>query len=99
MSKTAISKTILEKMLDDFHIDEDMPNKEYLENYLVYLEGLVLSYRKQGECPDIQAHGRAKARDFEQNCIGLINGIKFGISFIEYKDVDLSKIAANDEIK
>lgn len=92
MDKKTISKEILEKIFDDFEIAEDLSNKEYLEKHLLHLEGLVFNYKRQSENPDISSHERARARDYEQNCIGLINGIRFGISFLEFKDVDLMEI-------
>lgn len=84
-----ISKAILTEAFENFSIREDMPNKKYLELYLEYLENLEKSYKLQSEDASVDRIVRAKARDFEQNCIGLINGIKFGISFFEYRDIDL----------
>ena len=84
-----ISKAILAETFENFSIREDMPNKKYLEMYLTYLEDLKRNYKLQSENANVDQIIRAKARDFEQNCIGLINGIKFGISFFEYRDIDL----------
>lgn len=84
-----ISKAIITEAFENFSIREDMPNKKYLEMYLEYLENLEKSYKLQSEDASIGQIDRATARDFEQNCIGLINGIKFGISFFEYRGIDL----------
>jgi hypothetical protein len=41
--------------------------------------------------PALTSRQRARNRDLVQNAAGLINGIKFGISFLLHKDEDLTK--------
>lgn len=84
-----LSKIILSEAFENFSIREDLPNKEYLETYITYLEKMIKSYKLQSEDKNVSNLVRARARDIEQNCVGLINGIKFGISFFEHKDIDL----------
>jgi len=86
-----ISRQILNKMLkEDFTCTrQDLPNREYLEKNLLYLERMAISYRNQSEDSQLSPRSRASARDLLQNCYGLINGIKFGISFLDHKDVNL----------
>ena len=86
-----LSKLILSEAFENFSIREDLPNKKYLETYITYLEKMVKSYKLQSEDKNVSNLVRARARDIEQNCVGLINGIKFGISFFEHKDIDLLK--------
>ena len=86
-----LSKTILSEIFEKFSVREDMPNKKYLERYIDYLEQMERSFKLQSEDKNVPQLTRASARDLEQNCIGLINGIKFGISFFEHRDIDLLK--------
>ena len=86
-----ISKQILSKMLKEnySYIQDGLPNKEYLESNVSYLEKMSLQYKQQSENLELAAHLRAKARDLLQNCYGLINGIKFSISFLDHQKVNL----------
>jgi len=91
MAVENFSKTILSEIFETFSIREDISNKIYLERYINYLEQMEKGFKLQSEDKNVSQLVRARARDLEQNCIGLINGIKFGISFFEYKDIDLLK--------
>jgi hypothetical protein len=86
------SERILKKLLKRFKISDDMPNREYLEARLEHLTRMSATYRIQSKSPELSARARAKARDMEQNCEGLIHGIKFGISFWLHKDSDLEEM-------
>ena len=86
-----ISKQILNKMFKekfDF-IREDLPNKDYLEANLTYLDRMAIQYKNQSEDLTATPTSRSSARDLLQNCIGLSNGIKFSLSFLDHKDVNL----------
>jgi len=86
-----LSKNILNRMFkeDYTYVREDLPNREYLENCLDFLYKMSVTYRNQSEDVNVDARHRANARDLFQNCLGLINGIKFSISFLDHKDVNL----------
>jgi len=87
MKPEIASKYILDKALKEFsHSFESLPNLRYLEAYLKRLEGLRVLYSTQSTNIDIPPRIRARSRDLEQNTMGLINGIKFGISFMLNKD-------------
>ena len=86
MDGNAIAKKILN---ESFPLPDKLPNEEYLDTYIIYLESLALGYKRESENREVSQLQRARARDFEQNCYGLINGIKFGISFFYYRDIDL----------
>lgn len=83
------SKILLEKLLNGFDLSKDRPNKEYLETQITHLHRMVATYKHQSTNPDLSTRNRAMARDLEQNCLGLINGIMFALSFIEHADVNL----------
>jgi len=89
MDEQNISKIILDIFTKEFKVCDDMSNKEYLEKNLVYLERMEINYRERSENIKNSPTERAYARDLEQNCIGLINGIKFGISFLDSSSIDL----------
>jgi hypothetical protein len=84
-----IYRLVVDIFTKEFVPQEDMPNKEYLESYLTLLNGKVLAFRRISEDISVTAIERASARDLEQNCIGLINGIKFGIAFLDSKSIEL----------
>jgi hypothetical protein len=85
------SDLLLKRLLDDFDPAKDRPNKKYLETQITLLNRMVYTYRQQSTNPKFSTRNRAMARDMEQNCLGLINGISFALSFLEHQDVDLSK--------
>ena len=64
-------------------------NRVYLEERLKQLSLAAVNFNSQASNPDIPARLRARARDMEQNATGLINGIKFGISFMLHANGDL----------
>lgn len=105
MDVNKLSKDILNKMFkeDYTYVREDLPNREYLENCLDFLQKMSVSYRNESENIDIDARRRASSRDLFQNCLGLINGIKFSISFLDHKDVNLfeyvEEVTKNEEPK
>jgi hypothetical protein len=92
MDARVASKYILKKLLNDFEKQKDMPNQVYLETQLTRLHQMNAAYKAQAINAGLSAHQRAKARDLEQNCLGLINGIKFGISFWLHENEDLLKL-------
>jgi hypothetical protein len=96
-----ISKQILNKMIKEnySYIQDGLPNKEYLEVNLGYLERVALQHKQQSENLKIAPHLRARARDLLQNCYGLINGIKFSISFLDHQKVNLFEYEPKQEDK
>lgn len=83
------SLDILKDMLNNFDVLGDRPNRDYLKKYLDHLEQSSLSYENMSIDPNTSIIDRANARDLYKTCCGLINGIKFALSFIEYKDGEL----------
>lgn len=86
------SKNILKHLIDEFKVDKNLPNVEYLEHQMSHLARMCAVYKSQSINVKLSARNRAQARDLEQTCLGLINGIKFGISFCLNKDVDLMNV-------
>lgn len=87
---TVKSKFLLRRLLTEFPPDGELPNLKYLETQIDHLINMSEFYRAQSRDPRLPARIRARARDLSQNAQGLINGIKFGISFWLHKDVDLA---------
>lgn len=84
------AKLLLRELLQNFEPrKEGVSNEEYLDEQLKHLETVRVTYRARSSDARIPARLRARARDLEQNAAGLINGIKFGISFILHKDEQL----------
>jgi len=79
-----VLKKLFKKIMDDFDPGKERPNKKYLESQLIFLNGMVYTFRNNSTDPNFSPRNRARARDMEQNCLGLINGIKFAIAFMEY---------------
>jgi hypothetical protein len=90
------SKMLLRNILEDFEAN-GLPNQTYLEEKINLLERLVMLYSTQSRNPQILPRHRARARDLEQNAVGLINGIKFGISFMLHKDMNLAEMESGNE--
>lgn len=90
---------ILTKLLKDFEEYKDLPNQQYLEAQLTRLYQMKTLYKSQSGNVELSAHQRAKARDLEQRTLGLINGIKFGISFWLHENEDLLKMEDTTEAK
>ena len=89
MDPKVASKYILKKLLVDFETYKDLPNQEFLEKQLQRLYQMTAVYKSQEINADLACRQRALARDKHQNCLGLINGIKFGISFWLHENDDL----------
>jgi len=86
------SKFLLKKMLDEFKPSLEglsKENIEYLEQQLKYLNGMAAAYKEQSRNPAVLSRHRARARDLEQNAIGLMAGIKFSLSLLLYNDYEL----------
>jgi len=79
-----VLKKLFKKIMDDFDPSKDRTNKEYLESQLTFLNRMAYTYKNHSVDINFSPRNRARARDMEQNCLGLINGIKFAISFVEY---------------
>ena len=92
MDAQATSETILKKLSDDFDIKTTVPNQEYLETQLNRLQRMVLIYKTQSSDTKLSGRQRARARDLEQAATGMINGIKFSISFWLHKDENLMEL-------
>lgn len=66
-------------------------NIEYLEKTISRLEGLMIKSSGDSKTAST-ARARAIARDTEKSVAGLINGIKYGISFLLHgKEVNLDE--------
>jgi len=86
------AKFLLKKVLADFDKLKDLPNQKYLEFQINRLEQMLIVYRASSSNKALPARIRARSRDLEQNCVGLINGIKFSISFWQHKNKDLAEL-------
>ena len=58
-------------------------NIEYLEKTIISLEALCVKAKTESQTAGT-SRARAAARDTEKSAAGLINGIKFAISFMLY---------------
>ena len=77
----------IKKVLQEFDTKNlKVKHKDYLEGQIQNLEKLVLSYRVQSKNSELPPRIRARSRDLEQNAMGLLNGIKFSLSFIEHQN-------------
>lgn len=85
------SKIILKNLIDGFSIDHVDSNQKYLEFQLERLDKVVSTYKLNSRNSKLPPRIRARNRDLEQNTLGLINGIKFAISFMMSKDINLIK--------
>lgn len=74
----------LVSLLKDFSYEG--PGKEYLEKTITNLEQLKQKYQATSENPAEHPSHRAEARDKHQAITGLINGIKFSISFMQNRE-------------
>ncbi len=91
-------KQILNDFLDEFESSSVKNNQSYLEFQIGRLERMAAGFRNQSRNPEVSNHQRARARDLEQNSLGLINGIKFGISFMLHNEEDFAKKEGLDDI-
>jgi hypothetical protein len=86
------SKILIEKLLDEFDPTKQPSNQAYLESQIDMLNKLAIQYRTRSKDSGSSARNRSISRDMEQNCLGLINGIMFALSFIEHKNIDLANM-------
>lgn len=102
MKPIVASRILLSAVNEDFEAiraNPDTPNLEYLEKNIERLEQLALMFYSQSKDPNMPPRLRARARDLQQNTLGLINGIKFGISFWLHRDQDLLELETPAEVK
>lgn len=89
MESIHASKINLNRLLEKFDPKEyNLKHKDYLEGQLNNLEKMILSYRVQSKNSELPPRIRARSRDLEQNAMGLLNGIKFALSFIHHQNKD-----------
>jgi hypothetical protein len=84
-------KEILAKLLEGFDVTKDRPNQKYLEEQLIMLDRMAITFRQNSTDLNQTPRNRAIARDKEQTCLGIINGIKFALAFLERSNLDLTK--------
>lgn len=91
MREHLASKFLLRQVLKEYdqETQKGLPNQEFLEKQIERLNGLLVYYRAQSIDARLPPRIRARSRDLQQNVMGLINGIKFGISFMLHKDTTL----------
>jgi hypothetical protein len=89
MEEICVSKDILKSFIDEFDIKKGRPNKEYLEFQLNRLENMADKFGLLSISKDQPTFIRARNRDKHQNVLGIINGIKFALSYMEHQHVDL----------
>jgi len=92
MDAQATSATILKKFVEEFDVNTPVPNQEYLESQLNRLQRMAMIYKTQSSDTKLSGRQRARARDLEQATNGMLNGIKFSISFWLHKDTDLMEL-------
>lgn len=98
MKSNFCSKFLLRSLLEDFDVESFETNQKYLEDQISRLERMQLVYLSQSIDKKVPPRIRARARDLEQNSMGLINGIKFALSFMMQKDEDLDKLVQGSKI-
>lgn len=87
MDSIHASRINLKKILSNFDLSKLQVNhKDYLEGQIKNLEKMIISYRVQSQNKELPPRIRARSRDLEQNAMGLLNGIKFSLSFMEYQN-------------
>lgn len=91
MMNSETAKEILTNLLEGFDVAKDRPNQQYLEEQLTMLDRMAITFRQNSVDLNYTPRNRAIARDKEQTCIGIINGIKFALAFLERSDIDLTK--------
>lgn len=89
MKPEICTKFLLRQVLKSFNTKDVETNQFYLEERLKQLAVAAQVYKNQSQNATIPSRVRARARDLEQNAYGLINGIKFGISFMLHSKEDL----------
>ena len=90
MESIHASRINIKRVLEDFDATNLKVNhKDYLEGTLKNLENMILSYRVESQNQKLPPRIRARARDLEQNAMGLLNGIKFSLSFVYHQDKEI----------
>ena len=90
MKPVIASKYLLKSLLDSYDGKvEEIKNRSYLTEQTKHLERMITTYYIQSKDPMLSTRHRARARDLEQNAMGLLNGIKFSMAFMLHKDGDL----------
>ena len=87
MQPNHCSKIILKRILDLHLASEEEPYSAIKED-LAKIERMAEVYRNTSSDICLQPRHRARARDLEQNAIGLINGIKYALAMLGYTDRD-----------
>jgi hypothetical protein len=86
------AKHVLKKYVDEFTTEGlNLKNLGYLDFHLGRLERMQAVWEANSQDPQFSVRQRARSRDLSQCAQGLVNGIKFGISFIQHQDTDLDK--------
>ena len=84
------SKIILNKIFSDraFEIFEEVSSdkKKPLNEMVSRLQILSAGYKAQSMDANLKPRHRARARDYEQNSLGLINGILFAVATVYDED-------------
>lgn len=80
------AESLLQDLLKNFEKCSTMSGSEYLNNHLLRLEHSKEVFRGNSIDPKLSPRARAKARDSQKLCEGLIGGIKFGLSFLVHKE-------------
>lgn len=84
-SKIILSKVFSEEAFDALKkAPED--KKKNLEEMLGRLQIMSVGYKSQSMDLNLKPRHRARARDYEQNALGLINGILFALATIYDQD-------------
>lgn len=90
MNPNSYSSVLLRKLLQNFDkTKNNLPNEKYLNECLEHLNRMAGIYKLRSQQDDLIARHRARARDLEQNAIGLLNGIKFALAFMNHKEGEL----------
>ena len=92
------SREILSSLLDDFEIGPKTRNRDFLNHHLTQLAMNASTYKETSQSQDVSAVHRSRARDFEQNSYGLINGIKFALAFLDNKMFDLNGLVPSQSL-
>jgi len=95
MKSSLTARLLLGQLLesDQIVMHQNFPknNQQYLEAQIAKLEAIADHHHSISVSLSHPARVRARSRDMEQSCTGLINGIKFGISFMLGLDRDLAE--------
>lgn len=81
------SKIILQRILDSHLALSEEPFGTIKED-LAKIERMAEVYRNTSSDISLQPRHRARARDLEQNAIGLINGIKYALAMLGHAEIN-----------